>query len=94
MDRPVIDMTELKGNYDIRLEFTPEDYTAMLIRAGIAAGVAMPPQALKALEFSSGDSLRERAPDGRAQDGLAQGPLPVLVLDQWRRRRRRTSRGF
>ena len=57
MDRPVIDMTGLTAAYDITLNFTQEDYTAMLIRSAIAAGVPLPPQALKALEYSSGDSL-------------------------------------
>jgi uncharacterized protein (TIGR03435 family) len=82
MDRPVVDMTELTANYDISLQFTPEDYTAMLIRSALAAGVSLPPQALKALEYSSGDSL------GNALSGVGlkldarKAPLPVLVVDR------------
>ena len=82
MDRPVIDMTELKGNYDIKLEFTPEDYTAMLIRSAIAAGVALPPQALKALEFSSGDSLTSALQTVGLKLDSRKAPLPVLVIDR------------
>src|SRR5205085_1457648 len=52
VDRPVVDMTETQGNYDFTLQFTQEDYMAMLIRSAIAAGVALPPQALKLLEIS------------------------------------------
>jgi uncharacterized protein (TIGR03435 family) len=32
LDRPVVDMTNLKGTYDINLDLTPEDWTVMLIR--------------------------------------------------------------
>jgi uncharacterized protein (TIGR03435 family) len=56
-DKPVVDMTGLKGIYDFTMEFSPEDYRAMMIRARIAAGVVVRPEALKALENSSGDSL-------------------------------------
>ena len=52
MDRPVVDMTGLKAHYDITLNFTQEDYTAMLIRSAITAGVVLPPQALRALELA------------------------------------------
>jgi uncharacterized protein (TIGR03435 family) len=37
-DRPVTDMTELNGNYDFTMEFSPEDFRAMMIRATIAQG--------------------------------------------------------
>jgi uncharacterized protein (TIGR03435 family) len=38
-DRPVVDMTEVKGRYDLALQFTPDDYRAMLIRAASAGGI-------------------------------------------------------
>src|SRR5439155_25229226 len=50
VDRPVVDMTEIKGNYDFALEFSPEDFRAMLIRSAIVAGVVLPPEAMRALE--------------------------------------------
>ena len=34
VDRPIVDMTDLKGSYDFALDVTEEDYRAMLIRAG------------------------------------------------------------
>lgn len=82
MDRPVVDMTELKGNYDITLNFTQEDYTAMLIRSAIAAGVVLPPQALRALEFSSGDSLASALQLVGLKLDARKAPLPVLVVDK------------
>ena len=57
VDRPVVDMTELKGKYDFTLEFTPEEFRAMMVRAAITAGVTLPPEAMRALEGVSGNSL-------------------------------------
>jgi uncharacterized protein (TIGR03435 family) len=82
MDRPVVDMTELKGNYDITLNFTQEDYTAMLIRSAIAAGVVLPPQALRALEFGSGDSLASALQLVGLKLDARKAPLPVLIVDK------------
>jgi uncharacterized protein (TIGR03435 family) len=82
MDRPVVDMTDLKSTYDITLNFTPEDYTAMLIRSAITAGVALPPQALKALEFSSGDSLASAMQLVGLKLDARKAPLPTLVVDR------------
>jgi uncharacterized protein (TIGR03435 family) len=82
MDRPIVDMTDLKGNYDITLNFTPEDYTAMLIRSAITAGVVLPPQALRALEFSSGDSLTSALQQVGLKLDARKAPLPVLVVDK------------
>jgi len=81
MDRPVVDMTEAKGLYDIKLDFTPEDYTAMLVRSAIAAGVSLPPQALKALEMGSGDSLGTALQLVGLKLESRKAPLPVLVVD-------------
>src|SRR5205814_8574596 len=82
MDRPVVDMTELRGAYDLTLEFTPEDYQAMLIRSALAAGVVLPPQALKMLEFSSGDSLATALQTVGLKMESRKAPLPVLIVDK------------
>ncbi len=80
-DRPVVDMTGIKGNYDIELTFTPEDYLAMLIRSAIVAGVTMPPEALKAMQGASGDSLLAALEKvGLKMEGR-KAPLEVLVVD-------------
>jgi uncharacterized protein (TIGR03435 family) len=80
-DRPVVDMTGLKGSYDFDLEFTPEDYMAMLIRSAIAAGVTLPPEALRALSGSSGDSLLNALERLGLKLETRKAPLEILVID-------------
>ena len=58
LDRAVIDETGLTGRYDMTLELTPEDYTAMMLRAAIGAGVQLPPQAFQLLNAGSGNPLK------------------------------------
>ena len=42
MDRPVVDQTGLGDTaYDISLELAPEDFMAMMVRSGVAAGITM-----------------------------------------------------
>lgn len=86
VDRPVVDQTGLTSAYDILLELTPEDFQAMNIRSAIAAGVALPPQALKLLEGASESSLHE----GLARAGLKlepkKVPLEVVVVDSVNRK--------
>jgi uncharacterized protein (TIGR03435 family) len=81
VDRPVVDETGLKSTYDFTLEMTPEDFRALTIRAALAAGVTLPPQALQLMEAASGDSLHSEL----AKIGLKlenkKVPLDVLVID-------------
>ena len=58
VDKPVIDFTQTTGRYDMTIELTPEDYTAMMLRAAIGAGVQLPPQAFQALNAASGNPLK------------------------------------
>jgi uncharacterized protein (TIGR03435 family) len=81
-DKPVVDMTDLKGSYDFDLEFTQEDYMAMLIRSAIAAGVTMPPEALRMLSGSSGDSLLNALQRLGLKLETRKAPLEVLVIDR------------
>ena len=81
LDRPAIDMTGLKGVYDLELNISPEDLRAMQIRSAVNAGVSLPPQALRVLDNASGDSL------GAALDKLGlklvsrKAALEVVVVD-------------
>jgi uncharacterized protein (TIGR03435 family) len=81
VDRPVVDMTALKGVYDLTLELSPDDYTATLVRTAVNQGVVLPPQALRVLETASADPFS--AP--LQQVGLAldsrKAPLDVIVVD-------------
>jgi uncharacterized protein (TIGR03435 family) len=81
-DRPVVNMTELNGSYDFDLEFTPEDYMAMLIRSALSAGVTLPPEALRLLSGSSGDSLLNALARLGLKLETRKAPLEVLVIDR------------
>jgi uncharacterized protein (TIGR03435 family) len=85
VDRPVVDMTGLKAGYDLKIPLTLEDRSTMMIRAGSAAGLVLPPQILAMLDNASTSSLT----NGLAQVGLAfqsrRTPLDVVVVDEMRR---------
>ena len=86
VDRPLLDMTGASGSYDIAFDLAPEDYRVMLIRAAVAAGLVMSPEALRVLDGSpSPSSLYE----GLAKFGLriesSRSPLDVLVVDSARK---------
>lgn len=80
-DRPIVDMTQLKGQYDFTFNINPEDYQPMLIRSAVSAGVTLPPQALRLLDGYSSASLS----DALEQIGLKleprKAPLEVIVVD-------------
>jgi uncharacterized protein (TIGR03435 family) len=81
-DRPVVDMTDLKGNYDFTMEFSPEDFRAMMIRAAIAQGTVVPPEALKLVDASSGDTLLNAVARLGLKLELRKAPIEILVIDQ------------
>jgi len=80
-DRPVLDFTELKGKYDFTLTFTEEDYHAMMIRAAISSGMALPPEAIQAMQNASGDSLFSALQAVGLKLEPRKAPLDVLVID-------------
>ncbi len=82
VERPIVDMTELKGTYDFTLQFSPEDFRAMMIRAALSAGVVLPPQALQALEGSSGDSVLNAFQTVGLKLDPRKAPFQVMVIDQ------------
>jgi uncharacterized protein (TIGR03435 family) len=86
MDKPVIDMTQLTSTYDFTLQLTAEDYRAMLIRSAIAAGIALPPQALMALNYEgAGDSIHASIQALGLKMESRKAPLEVLVVDSVKR---------
>lgn len=82
VDKPVVDMTGLTGTYDLTLNFTEEDYRAMLIRSGVNAGVVLPPQALRLMESASGDSLFSAIQEAGLKLDSRKAPLDVLVIEK------------
>lgn len=81
VDRPVVDQTGLTSTYDIKLEVSPEDFQALMIRAAIAAGVNLPPQAMRVLDIASGDSLHEALAKVGLKLEPTKVPMDALVID-------------
>jgi uncharacterized protein (TIGR03435 family) len=81
-DRPVVDMTGLKGNYDFIKEFSPEDFRAMMIRATIAQGSVVSPEVLKLVDASSGDTLFNAVEKLGLKLESRKAPIETLVIDQ------------
>jgi uncharacterized protein (TIGR03435 family) len=81
VDRPVVDMTELKGKYDFVVQFTPEDYRAMLIRSGVSAGISMPPDVLKLLEGVNDDSLFSALQSVGLKLEKRKTPVQLMIVD-------------
>jgi uncharacterized protein (TIGR03435 family) len=81
-DRPVVDMTDLKGNYDFTMEFSPEDFRAMMIRATIAQGSVVSPEVLKLVDASSGDTLFNAVAKLGLKLEPRKAPIEILVIDQ------------
>jgi uncharacterized protein (TIGR03435 family) len=81
VDRPVVDQTGLTSTYDVALELTQEDFQALMVRSAVAAGVTLPPQAMKVLEIASGDSLHEALARVGLKLEAKKTPLDVLIID-------------
>ena len=82
MNLPVVNQSNIDGYYDVSFEITQEDYRAMLIRAGSASGMQLPPQLMQMAQIASTPSLFD------AIDGLGlkmdsrKVPLDVIVVEQ------------
>ena len=85
MDRPIVNLTELKGKYDLTLEVTPEDYQAMLIRAAVGAGLVLPPQVLHVADENTPTSLMDALQQAGLKLDPQKAPLDFLVIDQGRK---------
>ena len=85
LDRPIVDMTQLKGKYDFVLNLTEEDYRIMLIRSAVNANVVLPPQALRLLDGGSPVSLFDAIQKIGLRLDPRKAPLDLLVVDDARR---------
>lgn len=85
MDRPVVDMTGLKANYDFIFDVTLEDYRAMLLRSAVVAGVSLPAEALRLLDGASNASLFDAVQKLGLKLDARKAPLDVLVVDDARK---------
>jgi uncharacterized protein (TIGR03435 family) len=84
VDRPLVDETKLTGRYDLDVQLTENDYSAMLIRSAINAGVNLPPQALRYLDTADGSLGFAMKPLGLKLDGK-KAPVDVVVVDSIRK---------
>jgi uncharacterized protein (TIGR03435 family) len=74
VDRPVVDKTGLKGLYDIRLQWTPDNGLTATVSPGAAPTPTPGPTLFNALEEQLGLKLES-----------TRGALPVLVIDSVQR---------
>jgi uncharacterized protein (TIGR03435 family) len=81
LDRPVVDMTELAGNYDYKIEITEEEYRVMMIRSAIAAGVALPPEVTRMIASATDESLYSALAAYGLKLEPRKAPLDVIVVD-------------
>jgi uncharacterized protein (TIGR03435 family) len=83
-DRPIVDLTELKGIYDVRFEAPAEDYQVLLRRAAVNFGMVIPAQIMRAI-----DNDTNPLPQAVEQLGLKleprRMPVDLLLIDQVRR---------
>jgi len=86
LERPVVDMTGLQGNYDLLLDISAEDYRAMSIRAGVVAGIALPPAVLAALDKPWGDSVSNALSKVGLTLASRKSPVEVVVIDHIERK--------
>jgi uncharacterized protein (TIGR03435 family) len=82
VDRPLLNMTDLKGTYDFTLNLTQEDYRAMLVRAAVKSGVTLPPEALRLMEGNSAASLSDAFDAVGLKIVSRKAPVDMLVVDQ------------
>lgn len=85
VDRPIVDTTNLTGAYDFALDVTPEDYQNMLIHAAVAAGVVLPPQALRLLDVGPPASLFEALQKLGLRLDARKAPLDFFVVEEARK---------
>ena len=80
-DRPVMDLTELKGSYDFEFNVSPEETQTLMIHAAVAAGVQLPPQALRLLE-GGGNPIENGAEQLGLKIESRKMPVDIIVIDQ------------
>jgi len=81
VDRAVLDRTGLTGTYDIVLNVAPDDFTPLIIRSAINAGITLPPQALRVLDGANADPLSGPLRDVGLTLESRKAPLSVVVVD-------------
>ena len=81
VDRPVVNMTNVEGRYDVAFELQPTDFMAMAVRSSIASGVPLPPQAQQVLDASSPSAVGDALKASGLSLNPRRGPVEMLVVD-------------
>ena len=74
LDRPVVDMTDLKGSYNFSIDVTAEDYRAMLIRS------AVPNADRKLMNYSDRIAMIGATDAARRADGMLARSATQMAL--------------
>ncbi len=85
VDRPIVNFTALPGAYDFALDVTQEDYQNMLIHAAVAAGVVLPPQALRLMDVGPPVSMFEALQKLGLRLDARKAPLDFFVVEEARK---------
>lgn len=80
-DRPVIDLTGLKDTYDFTMEFSPEDFRAMMIRAAIAQGSPVSPELIRLADSAPGDTIFNAVEKLGLKLEPRKAPIEMLIID-------------
>lgn len=81
VDRPVVDQTGLSKTYDLTLDLTTEEFNAIRVRSALNAGVQLPPQALRALDNVSPDTMSGPLSKFGLTFEAKKAPLDVLIVE-------------
>ncbi len=78
VDRPVVDMTNLKGSYDFTLEYNMDDLRALILSSA-PAGTPLPPKSADGAD--SGISLADSLQSAGLRLEPRKAPLEIFVID-------------
>jgi uncharacterized protein (TIGR03435 family) len=90
VDRPVVDMTELKGNYQVTLALSMEEMGNMARKAGAEAGIMMPMPGGGGGDAAKAPSAAASAPSSSVFSAVQalglkldarKAPVEVIVID-------------
>jgi uncharacterized protein (TIGR03435 family) len=81
LDRPVVDMTELKGKYDMTFAVSEEDIHGMMSRGFLNSGGSLSEEAIRNLDGLDYASLHAGLNSLGLKLAPRKAPLPVLVID-------------